>query len=149
MDLALRSIVVFFAVNALMRLIGRRELSSLQPFDLLFLIILGDAIQQGLTQDDYSVTGALIVIIVFAVLQMGLSYASFRFPRIRPVLDGEPIVVVQDGKPIERNLRRERITIEELAEAARQQQIARIEDVQWAVLETSGSISFIKRPSVA
>jgi uncharacterized membrane protein YcaP (DUF421 family) len=61
------------------------------------------------------------------------------------VLDGEPIVVVQDGKPIEKNLRRERVTIEDLAAAARLQSIAKIEDVQWAVMETNGAISFIKK----
>ena len=70
---------------------------------------------------------------------------TFRFPKLRPVLDGEPIVVVQDGKPIEKNLRRERVTIEDLAAAARQQNIAKIQDVQWAVMETSGAISFIKK----
>jgi uncharacterized membrane protein YcaP (DUF421 family) len=145
MDLALRAIFLFFFMYLLMRVVGRRELSSLEPFDLLLLIVLGDAIQQGLTQDDYSVTGAVIVIVVFGLLTTGVSYASFRFPRLRIVLDGEPIVVVQDGKPILRNLRRERVTVEELAEAARLQQIAKIEDVAWAVLETSGQISFIKK----
>jgi uncharacterized membrane protein YcaP (DUF421 family) len=125
--------------------IGRRELSSLEPFDLILLIVLGDAIQQGLTQDDYSVTGAMIVIGVFASLQVLISYLSFRVPRLRPVLDGEPIVVVENGEPIERNLRRERLSVEEIMEEARQQQIASLAEVQWAVLETSGTISFIKK----
>src|SRR3954468_9649726 len=124
MDLALRAIFLFFFMYFLMRVAARRELSSLEPFDLLLLIVLGDAIQQGLTQDDYSVTGAMIVIVVFGLFTTGISYANFRFPRLRIVLDGEPIVVVQDGKPIERNLRRERVTMEELGEAARLQQIA-------------------------
>ena len=73
------------------------------------------------------------------------SYLSFRVPRLRPVLDGLPIVVVEDGKPIRRNLHRERITVEELTEEMRQQQIASLDEVQWAVLETSGAISFIKK----
>jgi uncharacterized membrane protein YcaP (DUF421 family) len=108
--------------------------------------VLGDAVQQGLTQDDYSLTGAFLAIGTIAILQLAVSYANFRFPKLRPVLDGEPIVVVQDGKPIEKNLRRERVTIEDLAAAARQQNIATIADVQWAVMETSGAISFIKKP---
>jgi uncharacterized membrane protein YcaP (DUF421 family) len=128
-----------------MRMIGRRELSTLEPFDLILLIVLGDAVQQGLTQDDYSLTGAFLAIGTIAILQVAVSYANFRFPKLRPVLDGEPIVVVQDGKPIEKNLKRERVTIEDLAAAARQQNIAKIEDVQWAVMETSGAISFIKK----
>jgi len=146
-DLALRAIVLFFVVFILTRVIGRRELSSLEPFDLILLIILGDAIQQGLTQDDYSVTGAVIVVSVFAALQVSISYISFRSRRLRPILQGEPIVLVQDGSLIESNLRRERLTAGEIAEAARQEQIASLEDVQWAVLETSGKISFIPKSS--
>ena len=145
MDIVFRGIFVFVFLYVLMRMIGRRELSSLEPFDLILLIVLGDAVQQGLTQDDYSLTGAFLAIGTIAVLQLVVSYANFRFPKLRPVLDGEPIVVVQDGKPIEKNLRRERVTIEDLAAAARKQSIAKIEDVQWAVMETSGAISFIKK----
>ena len=100
MDLTIRAVALFFFVYLLTRIIGRRELSSLEPFDLILLIVIGDAIQQGLTQDDYSVTGALIVIGTFAILQILVSYLSFRFPRLRPALDGEPIVVVQDGRSI-------------------------------------------------
>ena len=88
MDLTIRAVALFFFVYLLTRIIGRRELSSLEPFDLILLIVIGDAIQQGLTQDDYSVTGALIVIGTFAILQILVSYLSFRFPRLRPALDG-------------------------------------------------------------
>jgi uncharacterized membrane protein YcaP (DUF421 family) len=143
MDLVLRTIVVFVGLLVLTRVIGRRELSSLQPFDLMLLIILGDAVQQGLTQDDYSVTGSFLVIGTFAVLQVTVSWIGFRFPRARPVLEGSPIIVVQDGQVIERNLKRERLTVSEIAEEARQQQIAHLADVKWAVLETNGKISFI------
>jgi uncharacterized membrane protein YcaP (DUF421 family) len=145
MDLVLRTIAVFFFVMVLMRVIGRRELASLEPFDLVLLIILGDALQQGLTQDDYSVTGAILVVGTFAVLQVSVSWIGYRFPKVRPAIEGEPLIVVQDGKPIEKNLKRERLTIGELAQAARMQQIAHIADVQWAVLETNGQITFIKR----
>jgi uncharacterized membrane protein YcaP (DUF421 family) len=145
MDLALRSIVVFFFVYLLMRVVGRRELSSLEPFDLILLIVLGDAVQQSLTQDDYSVTGAFIVVSTIALLQVLMSYLNFRVPRLRPLIDGEPIVIIQDGKVIEGNARRERLTLEDIAEAARVQQIASLDDVQWAVLETSGQLSFIEK----
>src|SRR5919109_1943949 len=145
MDLALRSIVVFFFIFILTRVVGRRELSTLEPFDLILLIVLGDAVQQSLTQDDYSVTGAFIVISTIAVLQVGLSYLNFRVPRLRLLIDGEPIVIIQDGQVIEGNARRERLTLEDIAEAARLQQIAKLEDVQWAVLETSGELTFIEK----
>ena len=145
MDIVFRAVFIFFVLYLLMRIIGRRELSSLEPFDLILLVVLGDAVQQGLTQDDYSLTGALLAIGTIGMLQLGVSYANFRFPRLRPLLDGEPIVVVRDGKPIERNLRRERVTLDDLTSAMRQQNIAHIDEVQWAVMETSGAISFIKK----
>jgi len=145
MDIALRAVVLFFFVFLLTRVVGRRELSSLAPFDLILLIIVGDAIQQGLTQDDYSVTGAVIAVGTFAGLQVGVSYLSFRFARLRPVLDGEPIVIVQAGKPLSRAMHRERLALEEVMEEARLQQIPSLDEIEWAVLEPSGNISFIKR----
>ena len=145
MDIVLRGIVVFTFLYVLMRVIGRRELSTLEPFDLILLIILGDAVQQGLTQDDYSLTGAVLAVGTIAVLQVGVSYFNFRFPRFRPWLDGEPIVIVQDGKPIDRNMRRERLSLRDVAEAARGEGIASLDEIAWAVMETSGSISFIKK----
>ena len=145
MDLTVRAIALFLFVYLITRIIGRRELSSLEPFDLILLIVMGDAIQQGLTQDDYSVTGALIVIGTFAILQVLVSYLSFRFPKLRPALDGEPIVIVQDGRAIEKNMKRERITLEEVMVEARQQQVASLDDIAWAVLETSGKVSVIPK----
>jgi uncharacterized membrane protein YcaP (DUF421 family) len=145
MDIVLRAIAIFFFLYVLMRVIGRRELSTLEPFDLILLVILGDAVQQGLTQDDYSLTGALLAVGTIAILQLGTSFLNFHFPRLRPILNGEPIVIVQDGKPIDRNLQRERVTVEDLLSAARRQNIAKLDDVAWAVMETSGEITFIKK----
>ena len=112
MDLVARAAFTFFFIFVVTRVIGRRELSSLEPFDLILLVVIGDLVQQGVTQDDYSVTS---------------------------------IVVVENGQPIERNLKRERLTVEELTEQARQQQIGSLDDVAWAVLETSGEISFVQK----
>jgi uncharacterized membrane protein YcaP (DUF421 family) len=145
MDLVFRAIAMFAFMYLLTRIMGRRELGSLEPFDLILLIVLGDSIQQGLTQDDYSVTGAVIAVGTIAVLQLLVSYSSFRFRWARSFLSGHPIVLVQDGEVIERNLKRERITHEELAEQARGQQITSIKDIQWAVFEPGGTISFIPK----
>jgi uncharacterized membrane protein YcaP (DUF421 family) len=145
MDIVLRAIVIFAFLLLLTRVVGRRELSSLEPFDLILLIVIGDLVQQGVTQSDHSVTGAILAAGTFGVLTVVVSYLSFRFVRLRPVIEGEPMILLQDGKPIERNLRRERITIGELAAAARQEGIASLDGIQWAVLETGGRISFILR----
>jgi uncharacterized membrane protein YcaP (DUF421 family) len=146
MDIVFRAFFVFVLLYVLMRVIGRRELSTLEPFDLILLVVLGDLVQQGVTQDDYSVTGIILAIGTIALLQLGVSFVNYKFPRVRPLLDGEPIIVVQDGKPIEHNMRRERVTLDDIAGAARQQNIAHIADVKWAVLETNGQMSFIKKP---
>jgi uncharacterized membrane protein YcaP (DUF421 family) len=145
MDLVLRAAIGFAFVYLLTRVIGRRELSSLQPFDLIMLVMIGDLVQQGVTQNDFSVTGALLVGSTIALMTVCVSYLSFRFPRLRPALDGDPVIVVEDGKPIDRNLRRNRITLEELAAAARQNGYASLEPIQWGVLETNGRISFVPR----
>jgi uncharacterized membrane protein YcaP (DUF421 family) len=145
MDIALRAVFLYAFVVLLMRVMGRKELSSLSPIDLVLLVVLGDAIQQGLTQDDYSVTGAVIAVSTIAAVQVGISYLSFRSRRARRILEGEPIVIVQDGKLIERNLRRERLTEDEIAEQMRIQQIASMEDVAWGIVETGGNMSFIEK----
>jgi uncharacterized membrane protein YcaP (DUF421 family) len=145
MDIAFRATVAFFFILLLTRVVGRRELSSLEPFDLILLVVLGDLVQQGVTQSDYSVTGLLIAGSTFALLAVAVSYASFKVKLLRPILDGEPIVIVREGEVIEANLRRERLTVEELLAAARLQQIGSLDEISWAVLETSGQISFLKK----
>jgi uncharacterized membrane protein YcaP (DUF421 family) len=148
MDLAIRAVVLYFFIYLLTRIVGRRELSSLGPFDIILLVVMGDAIQQGLTQDDYSVTGAFTVVAVMAILQVSMSYLSFRFRPVRTLLEGDPIVIIQDGKPIDRNLRRERLALDEVMEEARATaQISSLDEIQFAIVENSGAISFIQKSS--
>jgi uncharacterized membrane protein YcaP (DUF421 family) len=144
-DLVLRTVFVILLVFALTRIVGRRELSSLEPFDVILLVVVGDLVQQGITQSDDSVTGATIVLATVALMTVGLSYLSYRIPRLRPLLEGEPIVLVIDGTAIPQNLRRERITMDDLLGEARAQQLDSLEKVRFAVLETSGRISFLLR----
>ncbi len=143
MDLVLRTIFVFVLIFVITRAVGRRELSSMEPFDLILLVVIGDLVQQGVTQSDYSLTGATMVIVTVAVLTVATAWLSFRFRRLRPVLEGEPIVLVADGRVVERNLSRQRMTVEELGAEARQAQIASLDDVRYAVLETNGKVSFL------
>ena len=145
MDIVIRAAVAFFFIFLLTRVVGRRELASLEPFDLIMLVVLGDLVQQGVTQNDFSVTGLILAAGTIAVLTVLVSWASWRFARIRPVLEGEPIILVQDGEVIERNIVRNRITVGELAAAAREQQVASFDEIAWAVLETSGQISIIPK----
>jgi uncharacterized membrane protein YcaP (DUF421 family) len=144
MDIVVRAAVAFFFVFLLTRIVGRRELGSMEPFDLILLIVLGDLVQQGVTQSDYSLTGLVLATSTMALLTVFVSYVSYRFPRLRPMLEGEPIVIVHHGKPLTANLERERLTLEEVMAEARLQQIATLDEIEWGILETGGRISFLK-----
>ena len=146
MDLVFRAAFGFLFVFFLTRIVGRRELSSLEPFDLILLVMIGDLVQQGITQNDFSVTGMVLVGGTVALMTVLVAWTDFRFPFVRPAVAGRPIIVVQDGKPIERNLRRNRLTAEEVAAELRQEQgLASLEQVQWGILESNGRISFIPK----
>lgn len=145
MDLVIRALVISLIVYLVTRAVGKRELSTLEPFDLILLVVIGDLVQQGVTQSDYSVTGAIIVICTVALVSVGISALNYHVPRLRGTLEGEPIVLVEDGNLLERNMRRERITREDIEAEGRQQQVESVEDMRWAVLETNGSISVIPR----
>lgn len=145
MDLVIRAVVVFFFIFLITRIAGRRELSTLQPFDLILLVVLGDLVQQGITQSDESVTGTLIVISTVTLLSVSVGWLSFRFGRVRLITEGEPIILIHDGEIIEPNLRRERLTRSDLEEEARGQQLSSLDDVRYAILEDGGTISIIPK----
>jgi uncharacterized membrane protein YcaP (DUF421 family) len=98
MDLVARTVIVFLFIYVVTRAVGRRELSSMEPFDVILLIVIGDLVQQGVTQSDYSMTGAMTVVGTLALLTVALSFLSYHFRRLRPVLEGEPLVLVEDGR---------------------------------------------------
>jgi uncharacterized membrane protein YcaP (DUF421 family) len=143
MDLVIRAFVIFTFIYLLTRIVGRRELGSAEPFDLILLVVLGDLVQQGVTQSDYSLTGAILVISTFTLLTVLVSFVSVKVPLLRPVLDGDPLILVENGKPNTANLKRQRLDLGEVLAEARLQQVTRLEDIAWAILESSGQISII------
>ena len=146
MDIVLRAAAAFVLIYVLLRVTGRRELSTLEPFDLILIVVIGaHLVQQGVTQSDMSFTGLVLAVGTFTLLAVGTSWLSFRFKTMRRVLEAAPLVVVEHGKPVEHNMRAERLTVEELAEAARLQQIATLDEVEWAIVEPGGQISIIPR----
>jgi uncharacterized membrane protein YcaP (DUF421 family) len=144
MDIVIRATVIFLLVLFVTRVMGKRELASLEPFDVILLVVIGDLVQQGVTQSNYSLTGSILAILTISILTVATAYLNVRFRRLRPLLEGEPIVLIERGNILERNLRRERLTLEELIAEARQQSIGSLDDVEWAVLETNGKISFLE-----
>lgn len=147
MDIVLRASAAFLFVFVLLRVMGRRELSTLEPFDVILLVVIGDLVQQGVTQSDMSLTGMVLAVGTFGLLVIVTSWLSFRSKAARKVLEAAPTVILEHGRAVEKNLRAERLTLEEVASAARIQQIASLEDVEWAIVEPTGQISFIPKPT--
>jgi uncharacterized membrane protein YcaP (DUF421 family) len=145
MDIALRATVIFVALYVLVRLMGKRELGQMTPFELIVLVVIGDLIQQGVTQNDFSLTGAIIAVSTIALLALLMSWASYLWPWAERLLEGEPRVIVRDGEILTPNLHRSRLTASEIESEMRLAGIGKLKDVAWAILEPRGKISFIQR----
>jgi len=145
MDIVLRATVMFAILFLLLRLLGKRELGQMTPFEFVVLVVMGDLIQQGVTHNDFSLTGATLAIVTFAFWGLVLSWVTYLFPRAEKLLDGEPRIVIRDGSLIEDNLRRDRVTRAEVESEMRQAGIASMEEVAWGILEPQGKFSFIRK----
>ena len=145
MEIVVRAVVMFFFLWLVTRVVGRSTLGELSTFELILFVTMGDLVQQGVTQQDYSVTGSLLAVSVFTLLTVLLSWLNWRWPRLRKVVHGVPVLVVHDGEPAVETMRSERLSFDDLYAAAREQGIERIADVRIAVLEADGKISFFER----
>jgi uncharacterized membrane protein YcaP (DUF421 family) len=143
-DIILRAAFVFFFVWLVLRGMGKRELSQLNPFELVLLITMGDLVQQSITLEDHSIVGMMAIISTLALLTVFTSWISLRSRRFARFFDGRATPVWRDGEPETRTMRRERIRPEELRAEARKQGISRMEDVRVATLEEDGTISFLR-----
>ena len=145
MDIVVRATVMFAILYGLLRLLGKRELAQMTPFELVLLVVMGDLIQQGVTHNDFSLTGATLAIGTFAFWALALNWLTYRSRRLEKIIDGEPTILIRDGQLIESGLKRNRLSRPDVESEMRLAGIAHVEDVAWAVLETNGKISFIAR----
>lgn len=144
MEIVVRAVLVFVFLWVITRITGRSSLGELSSFQLILYTAMGDLVQQGVTQQDYSFTSAVLTIGSFTLLTLGLSWLNVRFPRLRGLVHGKPVLVVRDGEPLLDVLRRERMSMDDLLATARQQGIRRLSEVDVAVLETDGKVSFFR-----
>src|SRR5438045_2752554 len=144
MEIIARATAIFFFVWVVTRSIGKRQLSELSAFQLVLLVTIGDLVQQGLTQDDRSVTGAFLAVGTIAFWVTVASLFAYFLPRSRRVVEGLPVIVVRAGRVIDEGLRVERVPVDELLEEARSEGIADLREVKIGILETDGKFSFIK-----
>ncbi|MEG3181839.1 DUF421 domain-containing protein [Sphingomonas sp. LT1P40] len=145
MDIVIRASVMFAILFGLLRLMGKRELGQMTPFELVMLVVVGDLIQQGITHNDFSLTGATLAIGTFAFWTVVLGWVTYLSRRAERAIEGEPLVLIRHGVLLEKSLKRDRLTRAEVESEMRLAGIARIETVAWAILEPEGRISFIKR----
>lgn len=145
MELILRASVIFWFLWLVVRGTGKRSLAELTPLDLILIVIIGDLVQQGINQEDMSLTGAIMAVSVFVVWTLAADAIARRSKRSSRVISGEPVIIVRQGKPLKERLEQERLTMADLHEAARMQGIGDLSQVEFAVLETDGKFSFIKK----
>jgi uncharacterized membrane protein YcaP (DUF421 family) len=145
MDIVLRASVMFFVLYLLTRLMGKRELAQLTPFELIVLVVFGDLIQQGVTHNDFSLTGAILAVSTMSFWALVMSWLTYSSRKLEALLDGEPRVIVRDGEIMQENLRRDRLTHAEILSEMRLAGIGHLRDVAWAILEPQGKMSFIGR----
>lgn len=145
MEIVARASVTFLVLFLLTRGMSKRTLGDLSAFEMILLVTIGDIVQQGITQEDYSLTGSILAISTFGFWITVLTWITWRSSRGRRIIEGVPILLVRDGKPVDAALAVERMPLEEVLEAARQNGVEDLADVKLAVLEVNGRISIIKR----
>lgn len=144
MEIVVRASVVFWFLFLITRGMRKRTLGDLSPFEMIFIVVVGDIVQQGITQEDMSITGAVLATSTFALWASVMAWLSWRSDRARRVIEGVPLVLYRDGAVIEAAMAVERMPMADLLEAARQEGIRDLSDVELAILEPSGRISFIR-----
>ena len=146
MDSVLRAFALYAFLLLIFRLSGRRTLSDATTFDFVLLLIIGEATQQGLLGEDFSMTNAFLTIATLMVLDIGLQFLALHKPGVDRFVEGLPVILVEDGKPLEERMRKARVAAGDVLEKARAQQgLERMEQIKYAVLETDGSISVIPK----
>lgn len=144
MDAVLRASIVYIVLLLLFRLAGKRTLAEVTTFDFVLLLIISEATQQALLSDDYSITNAFLVIATLIALNVLFSEIKQRSKPAERVLDGLPLLIVENGNPLQDRMAKERIDVDDVLDAARETQgLERLSDIKYAVLERSGKISVI------
>jgi uncharacterized membrane protein YcaP (DUF421 family) len=145
MEIVFRALFIFFFLWMVTRAVGRSSLGELSTFQLLLYVTMGDLVQQAITQQDYSVTAAVLAISTFAVLTVAFGWVQYKSRRSRPLINGVPLVIVKDGEPLTDALKRERMSLDDVYAQARQQGIRKLAEIELAILETDGKVSFFTK----
>ena len=143
METVLRVAFVYVLILAVLRVVGKREVSQLTPMELVMLILIPELVSQALTRDDHSLTNGVVAVTTLLSLVFLTSLVAYRFRRVEEIIEGRPVLIVERGRPVQETMDRERIPVEEIAAEMRKAGFERLEDVKWGVLEAGGRLSFI------
>jgi uncharacterized membrane protein YcaP (DUF421 family) len=141
-----RAFVIYLFVFVVFRISGQRTLAQITTFDFVLLLIIGEATQQGLLADDFSVTNAFVVVGTLILTDIAVSLAQKRFPALERLVEGLPVVLIDNGQKVDLHMKRSRVSEADILERARQSQgLESLDQVKYAVLERDGSISIVPR----
>jgi uncharacterized membrane protein YcaP (DUF421 family) len=144
MDSVIKAVVVFFVLWAIIRISGRRTLGEMTAFDFVLFLIIGGSTQRAITGQDYSLINALLLVSTFMILDIGLSVVEMKWPPSRQILNGMPMILVENGYLLTARMRRARVTEDNILEAARKLHgLERMEQIKFAILEGSGEITIV------
>lgn len=144
MNPVIRSVVMFAVLWIVFRIGGRRTLAEITTFDFILLLIIGDATQQALVGNDFSITTAMLVIVTLMLLDLGMGRLAIRSDALRRFIESAPVIVIENGKPLNAVLRREGVDLEEVMEAAREAHgLQTLDDIKYAIVERHGGISIV------
>lgn len=145
MDAVLRAGAIYLVLLILFKLSGRRSLAQLTTFDFVLLLIIGEATQQALLGEDFSVTNMVLVVATLIVLDVGASLLKRRNDRLARLLDGSPTIIVEDGVLMQWRMDKARLTLDDVMESAQESGLERLEQIRYAIVERNGKISIIQR----
>lgn len=143
MDFVIRVTVIYLFLLLALRFIGKRELGEMAPMEFLVLMMIPEIVSQALSDDDHSLTGAIIGVGTLLSLVFITSFFSYRFKKVGEIIEGNPTILVRDGTLIRKNADKERVSIEEIYSEMHKNGYERIEDIRWVILEPDGKLAFI------
>jgi len=144
-EVALRTAIVYLFLIVALRVSGKREVGQMSVLELVVILVISDAVQNSMVGDNTTLWGGLIAVTTLLAFDFGLKALARRSKGVREVIEGEPRLIVRDGRLLMRALKEEGLEVEEVRAAIRSHGLASVEDVKFAVLETDGAISVVPR----
>jgi uncharacterized membrane protein YcaP (DUF421 family) len=144
-EMVVRGTIMYLALFAILRFIGRRQAGSFGPADLLVIVLIADAAQNGLGQSYQSVTEGIVLVLTIVAWEYTLDWLAWRFPTLRPIIKAPSLTLVRDGRILDDNMQSEMLTRDELMGQLREQNVGNLDEVRLAQIEGDGRLSVLKK----